>query len=99
MRTLVVGFLGIWPCVDPDPVPIDSGAPVAACELASDYFACPECYSGEVECTFRDIRVVEGSCGDCQARGSLYQELCDLGLADSASEIETQTTCTNLTVP
>ncbi|MEM6930981.1 MAG: hypothetical protein AAF602_28860 [Myxococcota bacterium] len=101
MRALVVvGILGLWPCVDPDPDPVDSMAfPLSACDLAMEFQACPECYSGEVECVFRDTAVTAGSCGDCQARGGLYAELCDAGVTAPAADIEAETTCTNLTNP
>jgi hypothetical protein len=77
-------------CGDKD----DSGA-AGACDLASDHEGCPECYSGEVTCTYSGFSATEGSCGDCQARSALYQQLCDAGVSDSAADIEAGTTCDN----
>lgn len=73
----------------------DSGTTDDACALADENQACPECYSGEVTCTYGDVSATEGSCGDCQARSALYGALCDAGVSDSADDIEAGTTCTD----
>lgn len=66
-----------------------------ACQLARDNATCPECYSGEVTCTYGDVSETAGSCGDCQARAALYQALCEDGVTDSAADIEAGTTCSD----
>jgi len=100
MRTIVIATLSVFPwCGDEEPAPIDTARPTAACDLASEFQGCPECYSGEVECTFRDISVTEGSCGDCQARSGLYRELCESGVGASRLAIESETVCVTLSSP
>lgn len=69
---------------------------VDACDLAAANDACPECSDGEVECTFRDTSVTAVSCGDCQARSGLYQDLCDAGETATAADIEAETVCVNV---
>lgn len=64
-----------------------------ACELAAETESCPECYSGEVTCTYDDVSETAGSCGDCQALSALYQNLCDAGNEDSRDDIEAGTVC------
>jgi len=73
----------------------DTGSDDGACELAEENMACPECYSGEVTCTYGEYSATEGSCGDCQARSALYQDLCDAGVPDSADDIEAGTECSD----
>ena len=73
----------------------DTGGGEGACELADANAACPECYSGEVTCTYGEVSATEGSCGDCQARSALYRSLCDAGVEDSADDIEAGTSCTD----
>lgn len=75
-----------------DDEPSDTGE-LEACELAQDSLTCPECSSGEVTCTYDGISVTAGSCGDCQARGALYQALCDAGVTDDRATIEAETVC------
>jgi len=77
-----------------DDDPTDSGLlDSEACELAADHDACPECSSGPATCTFEDTTVTENSCGDCQARSTLYQQLCDDGSEATRSTIEDETVC------
>jgi hypothetical protein len=64
-----------------------------ACALAAEHRSCPECSSGDVTCTYGDTSVTAGSCGDCQARGLLYQTLCDAGVQDDRATIEAGTVC------
>ena len=66
-----------------------------ACSLAQQWAECDECYSGEVTCEYGETSVTEASCLDCQARGALYAELCDAGVADSQADIEAGTTCSD----
>lgn len=83
--------LGMTACGDRD----DSGGETAACDLAEEWEVCPECYSGEVTCTYDEFSATEGSCGDCQARGALYRDLCDAGVEDDADTIELGTECSD----
>lgn len=64
-----------------------------ACALAEDHAACPECSSGPATCTFEDTSITQNSCGDCQARSALYQQLCDDGSDASRDTIEADTVC------
>lgn len=64
-----------------------------ACELAAESQTCPECSSGPMTCTFGETSATANSCGDCQARGALYQALCDAGEEASRGEIEADTVC------
>jgi len=64
-----------------------------ACALAVESQTCPSCTSGPMTCTFGDTSVTEGSCGECQARASLYQALCDAGEDAARAEIEEDTVC------
>ncbi len=43
-----------------------------ACHLADENLSCPECYDGDVSCSYEDIVVTEPSCGGCQAASALY---------------------------
>lgn len=65
----------------------------AACRLAAENQACPECYTGDVTCTFDGFSTTQGSCGDCQARSELYRILCDAGDRSSEAEILDETVC------
>lgn len=82
--------LGLAACGDKDS---DSGtdtaaeATTAACQLALDLGDCGACYDGIVTCTYGDASVTEGSCGDCQARAGLYNQLCEAGIEDSEEDI------------
>jgi hypothetical protein len=67
--------------------------PSPACALAEASQTCPSCTEGPLQCTFGATAVIEGSCGECQARHALYQALCDAGEAASADAIEAQTVC------
>jgi hypothetical protein len=64
-----------------------------ACELAADSQTCPECSSGDATCTFEETSVTAASCGDCQARAGLYQQLCDDGATADRATIEAETVC------
>jgi hypothetical protein len=64
-----------------------------ACELAADSQTCPECSSGNATCSFDGVEVTAASCGDCQARGQLYQALCDAGNEADRATIEADTVC------
>ena len=64
-----------------------------ACDLAAEHEACPECSSGPMTCSFGDTSVTANSCGDCQARSGLYNELCDEGEVATREEIEADTVC------
>lgn len=80
-------------CGDKDDTGSDD---LAACQLADDNAACPECYSGEVTCSYGDdYSATEGSCGDCQARSALYRELCDAGVEDSEDDIVAGVSCSD----
>ena len=59
-----------------------------ACDLAAEYAGCDECYDGETTCTFEGITVTEASCGECQARGALYRELCDASSTADRATLE-----------
>ena len=66
----------------------DSGeSDAAACQLAQEANACPECADGDVTCSYDEYSVTELSCGDCQARSQLYSDLCDAGVEDSEADI------------
>jgi hypothetical protein len=78
-----------------DPGTGGGGGDLESCELAEDSQTCPECSNGPVTCTFEDVAETANSCGDCQARGTLYQTLCDMGEEASREEIEEGTSCDN----
>ena len=65
------------------------------CALADQYQTCPECDDGPVTCTFGDYSQTQNSCGDCQARGALYAQLCAEAIMVSADEIDQETQCTS----
>jgi hypothetical protein len=65
----------------------------AACQLQEANQECPECYDGDMTCTYGDVSVTEGSCGGCQARSALYQALCAAGNDDTKAEIESGMDC------
>lgn len=66
---------------------------VAACELAEASASCPECSDGPTRCDFDRTAVVVSSCGECQARWALYDQLCRDGETATAAEIEAETRC------
>jgi len=81
LSTLLIG------CGDKDD---DSGASESvtdACQLAEDHSDCPACADGDVTCSYGEHSVTRMSCGDCQARSQLYQELCDAGVNDAEADI------------
>lgn len=69
------------------------GPQTGACQLAAELEVCPECYSGDVRCSYGDVTVTEPSCDGCQARSALARELCDAGVQDSRAEIELGMEC------
>ncbi len=69
--------------------------PNAACELAEQYANCLECDDGLVTCTFEEFSASENSCGDCQALGALYQDMCDEGVSATMQVILDGTECTD----
>lgn len=92
--TLMAMVFGVAACVggkgdDTD----ETGAAVEACDLAESSQTCPECSNGEITCSFVGISATAPSCGDCQARGLLYQQLCDEGVVADAETIEADTVC------
>jgi hypothetical protein len=64
-----------------------------ACDLAAEFSGCPECDDGIVTCTYEGASATENSCGGCQARGALYQQLCDADVDADAADIEADTVC------
>ena len=76
----------------------DTTSEPEACALAEEYRGCPECSDGEITCAFETTSATEPSCGDCQARGALYQALCDDGSTASRDDIEAGTTCDDATL-
>jgi hypothetical protein len=99
MRTFVPAFLiafGLIACGD-DKDSGDSGAAEqsAACQLAEEHAACPECDDGEVTCSYGDESATENSCGGCQAEAALYRQLCDAGVEDSLADIEAGLSCSD----
>lgn len=94
---LLVLPLWLGACGDDDKDSGDGGSSAtAACELAQDNVGCPECYDGEVTCSYgEDHSATEGSCGDCQARSALYQQLCDAGIEDSEADILAGVSCSD----
>ena len=72
----------------------DNGAATSdACALAADNAECPECYDGDVTCTYGEHSETRASCGGCQAQEALYAALCAAGTSASAAEIEAGTVC------
>lgn len=95
-RTLTLSTLFLAACIgggDKDGTSTGDTAELEACILAAESQSCPECSSGDVTCSYGDTSVTAGSCGDCQARGLLYQTLCDAGVSDDRATIEAQTVC------
>jgi hypothetical protein len=95
MNHLFVSFLlavTLAGCGDKDD---DTGDQTGACALAAEHGACPECYSGEVTCTYAGVSETAGSCGDCQARTALYGTLCADENSDEADDIESGTVCSD----
>ncbi|MCB9670743.1 MAG: hypothetical protein H6734_14780 [Alphaproteobacteria bacterium] len=81
-------FLLLLAGCTPDPSSVD------VCEL--EHQGCPECYSGEVECTYGETTVVAGSCGTCQAEEALFVALCEAGVTATVGEVEAGRTCVTL---
>lgn len=72
----------------------DSAAPVLeSCELAASSQTCPSCSDGALTCEFEGSSVTTESCGECQVRAALYQDLCDAGELATADEIVARTAC------
>ena len=77
--------MSLLACGDKDD---DTGASdAAACQLAAEADFCAECADGDVTCSYGEFSATELSCGDCQARSQLYDDLCDAGVEDSEAEI------------
>ena len=77
---------------------VDSGDPpglTGACQLAAQELGCAGCYDGAVTCTYGEESVTTASCGDCQARIALWDQLCEAGIEDSRAEIESGLTCSD----
>ena len=83
----LLSLLSLVACLDPLEGDGD------ACDLADEHQGCDDCTTGPTTCTFGDTSVTENSCGDCQARSALYNQLCDDGETASADEIEADTVC------
>ena len=102
--TVMVLSLGICACGDNDSgdsgstsVP-DTGSPPpisGACVLAAEELGCAACYDGEVTCSYGEESVTVGSCGDCQSRIALYDQLCESGIDDSREDIEAGIVCSD----
>ncbi len=75
----------------------DDADGATVCDLADEFQSCPECDDGDATCTFEEVSVTRASCGECQARGALFQQLCDDDEAKSADAVEAGTVC--ITVP
>ena len=90
---ITVGLIG---CGDKDDSG-ETGSPAlsGACELAAEIEACPECADGDVTCSYGEESVTELSCGDCQARSSLLNQLCDGEIEDSRDDIEAGLSCSD----
>ncbi len=74
----------------------DSGSSeTAACQLLAWIDGCSECADGDVTCSYGDYSATELSCGDCQARSRLYQDLCDAGIEDSEADITAGLECSD----
>ena len=85
MRILALLFLLGVGCDTPDNTD--------ACDLFEDHMSCPECYDGDVTCSYGDTSVTQGSCGGCQAEAGLYAALCEAGVTDSAAQIQQDMVC------
>ena len=90
---LTAGLIG---CGDKDDSG-DSSAPAvsAACEMAAELDACPECADGDVTCSYGDESATELSCGDCQARSALLSALCDADIEEDRADIEAGLSCSD----
>jgi len=91
LSLVVFAVVGLFGCEPP------SDAQGSVCDLAHEFVTCPECADGTTTCTYNGTSATELSCGECQARGVLYRQLCDDGVTDSAATVEDGTSCT--TVP
>ena len=58
--------------------------------------ACPECFDGDVECTYEGVSVTEASCGGCQAEEALFVALCDAGSTATFAEVVAGRSCVTL---
>jgi hypothetical protein len=88
----LLAVLVLAACGEPAPEETDAGT-LAACDLADANATCPACSDGELACTFEDVSATRNSCGECQARGALYEALCDAGETATEQEILDGTTC------
>lgn len=55
--------------------------------------ACDDCYDGLTRCEFDGVEVTERSCGGCQARFALLQELCASGSERTIEEVDAGMEC------
>lgn len=97
MRALIPALMlsfGLIACGDEEDS-ADSGSVEvsAACELAAEIDGCPECADGDVTCSYGDESATALSCGDCQARVALLDELCAAEIEDSRADIEAGLSC------
>jgi hypothetical protein len=91
MRTIVLATLGA--CAGSSGTPTGDSALTGACELAAISQSCPSCSDGPYTCTYGEVTVTRGSCGECQVRGALYSALCEAGETDTADQIEVGAVC------
>ena len=77
----------------PDTAPTRTGGEPVICDLATQEAVCPECFDGNVTCTFEDTSVTEASCGGCQAEASIYTELCALDPSISQADLDAELEC------
>lgn len=91
-----------WPwlvlagCSGTEPKDGHSAEP-GACALAEAVQTCPSCTDGPMRCSFGWTSTVSGTCGECQARHTLYAALCDAGETANADRIEAETVCEAVT--
>jgi hypothetical protein len=55
--------------------------------------ACDDCYGELTRCEFDGVEATERSCGDCQARFAVLQELCASGSEATLEEVDAGMTC------
>lgn len=64
-----------------------------ACSLFDEGIGCPECADGDVTCSLDGVEVTRLSCGGCQARAALLEELCNAGSTVTEAEIDADGVC------
>jgi hypothetical protein len=97
MKTAFLGIsllvaLMLTACSDDDD-PGCTGDELTACEMVEQHQGCAECYDGDVTCTFGAYSATEPSCGGCQARWALLQQLCDAGVDACEEELNAGIEC------